>query len=166
MPKVAYHSNVTKSRNFGELSFYKKNIFVFCFNCMFVYIIALHDKNSFDMLDELRSEQDQTSSCGQATFNKHRTATLPVFQPFRLFPVRYIIIISYAPALLTCWWFYGTSCRSFLRWYIFQYRYSRGAGIYANSLKKVYIICIILQWTSVVGSCFYSPARIYANILK
>ena len=55
---------------------------------MFVYIIALlHDKNSFDMLDGLRSEQDQTSLCGQATFSKHRTATLPVFQPFLLFPV-------------------------------------------------------------------------------
>ena len=48
---------------------------------MFVYIIALHDKNSFDMLDELY----QTSPCGQATFSRHRTATLPVFQPFYYF---------------------------------------------------------------------------------
>ena len=55
------HSDVKKSRNFGELSFYKKHkhYIVFCFNCMFVYIIALHDKKSFDMLDELPSEQDR-----------------------------------------------------------------------------------------------------------
>ena len=59
---------------------------------MFVYIIALHDKNSFDMLDKLRSEQDQTSPCGQATFSKHRTATLPVFQPFYYFLL--IILLS------------------------------------------------------------------------
>ena len=59
---------------------------------MFVYIIAVHDKNSFDMLDELRSKQDQTSPCGQAIFSKHRTATLPVFQPFYYFLL--IILLS------------------------------------------------------------------------
>ena len=39
------------------------------------------------MLNEQRSEHDRKSSCGQASFSKHRTAMLAVFQPFHYFPL-------------------------------------------------------------------------------
>ena len=60
---------------------------------MFVHIIELDDKNSYDILNELRSTDDQKSSCGQTTFSKHRTATLLSFAPFYYFLI--VILLSY-----------------------------------------------------------------------